>query len=187
MTPTQEECNRTSQTVLTYSTEESFSWETESHFMAKKYPTFMEHECYYYVKKNQLNPIHNFPSHLSSILKLSSHLHRNITSSLFLAGFPAKILYVFLIFHMYATSSAHHTLLKLIILIIFNDYYQLQICHFAVSPSSCYFLSQVQIFSQQCVLKILKSVFSLLPCHKKQQAKLYLYFCILIFRFFDRR
>jgi hypothetical protein len=42
---------------------------------------------------SQINPVHTTPSHLRSILILSSHLRLGLPSGLFLSGFPNKILF----------------------------------------------------------------------------------------------
>jgi hypothetical protein len=55
----------------------------------------------------QMNPVHTIPSYiLGSILILSSHLRLDLSSGLFLCGFPTKILYVFLFSPMRATCIA---------------------------------------------------------------------------------
>jgi hypothetical protein len=44
---------------------------------------------------NHINPLHITPSHRSSILILSTHLHLDLLSSFFPSGFPTNILYAF--------------------------------------------------------------------------------------------
>jgi hypothetical protein len=69
--------------------------------------------------------IRPYPISVRSILILSTHLRRDLPSSLFPSGFPTNILYAFLLDPIRATRPIHLIHLDLIILIILGEEYKL--------------------------------------------------------------
>jgi hypothetical protein len=63
--------------------------------------------------------------YLRSILMLSYHLRLGLRSGFFPSWLPAKIFYAFLISPIRGTCPAHHSLLDLIMLIIFGEAHKL--------------------------------------------------------------
>jgi hypothetical protein len=70
---------------------------------------------------SQMNPVHILPITIISILILSCHLGSGLLSCLFQSHSLIKILHAFPISPMRATCLTHHTVLELIILIMFGE------------------------------------------------------------------
>jgi hypothetical protein len=73
----------------------------------------------------QIKPVHTTPSHLRSILILSTYPRLGIPSGLFLSGFPTNVLYAFLFAPMCATCPCYLILIYLIVLIILGEEHKL--------------------------------------------------------------
>jgi hypothetical protein len=73
-----------------------------------------------------MHPVHTFPSNFPNIhSSVFSHLRLGLPSGLFLSGFPAKLLYAFLICPLRSTCPAHLIFLDLTTLITFGEVYKL--------------------------------------------------------------
>jgi len=76
-----------------------------------------------------------------SISLLSSHLPLDLPSGLFPLGFPTKILYTSLFFHIHSTYPAHLILLSFIARIIFGEQYRSlnsSLCNLLHSPVTAF-------------------------------------------------
>jgi hypothetical protein len=100
-----------------------------------------------YPEPDQSSPYHPVLSLLWSFLILSTHLHIDLRSSLFLSGFRTNNLYAFLLSHIRVTCPSHFILLDLIIVIILGEEYKSR------SSSLCSFLwiSSIRISPQSQV------------------------------------
>jgi hypothetical protein len=67
----------------------------------------------------KMNPVHTLPP---SFLKIHFNIIRTSTSQS--SGFPAKMLYTFLVFTMLAACPTHPILFDLIILVLFGEEYK---------------------------------------------------------------
>ena len=108
--------------LLTYSTEQSPSWEA-TRFSASQIPRILWNPKFHYLIHkcpppvailSQIDPVHApHPTSWRFILILSSLLQLTLTSRLFPSGFPTKILYTPLLSPIHATCPAHLILLDL--------------------------------------------------------------------------
>ena len=130
--------------LLTYSMEQSPSWEANRFSASQEIPTFygtrkvittFTSACH--LSLSQATSIQSISLHLTSwrsILILSSHLHLGLTNGLFPSGFPTKTPYAPLLSPIRATCPAHLILLNLITRKILGDVYR------SLSSSLCSFL-----------------------------------------------
>jgi hypothetical protein len=124
---------RVSQRDASNSLEQCPPWETESRSAGKEIDIlFLDLSVHYCAQKispldpilNHFNPIHTLPISLRFIVIFSSHIHSGLPSSFFPSGFPAALLYVFLIFRVCGRWPAHLILPDLITLIVSHKEYE---------------------------------------------------------------
>jgi len=118
--------------LLTYSMEQSPSWEANRFWASQEIPLILYNlkvHCRVYKSPPCvpiLSHIQSMPPHPTSwrsILILSSHLSVGLTSGLFPSGFHTKTLYTTLLSPIRATCPAHFIILDLITQIIFGEEY----------------------------------------------------------------
>jgi hypothetical protein len=133
--------------LLTYSMEQSPSWEANCSQLVKKFPVFYETWRFLnaltsarHLSLSWASPIqstHPHPTSWSSILTLSSHLSLGLPSGLFHSGFPTKTLYTPLPSLIRATWPAHLILLDFITRTRLGKEYRSfssSLCNFLHSP-----------------------------------------------------
>jgi hypothetical protein len=100
---------------------------------------------------SQTNPVHVLQQYFFQIIFISTfQLCPCLHIAIFPLGFSIKSLHAFLFYPMHATCPVHLTRLDLIILSIFDKYYQLwssSSCNFF--PASCYFIPFRSKYSHQ--------------------------------------
>jgi len=132
------------QTSLTYSMEQSPSWEANRFSASQEIPHILRNpKAHYRIHKcsptvlilSQLDPVHDLTSHSRrSFLILSSHLSLGLPSGLFRSGFPTKVLHTPLLSPKRVTCPAYLILLDLITRTILGEQYR------SLSSSLCSFL-----------------------------------------------
>ena len=120
--------------LLTYSIQQSPSWEVNWYSISQKIPHILWNpKVHYRIHKcpppvptlSQLDSVHNpHPTSCISILVLSFHLLLGLPSDLFPWGFPTKTLYTSLFSPIPATCPAHLIILGLIIRTILGEQYK---------------------------------------------------------------
>ena len=134
-------------TLLTYSMEQSPSWEVDKFSASQEIPHNLRNPKVHYrfhrcqppgPVLSQFDPFHTpHPTFWRSILILSSHLHLGLQSGLLHSSFPAKTLYKSILSPIRATCPAHLILLDFITRTILGEDYRSfssSLCSFLHSP-----------------------------------------------------